>query len=252
MLDESLLDLFTQDQKEKIASIQEKLSIIQKREDSAVLKSNHEFEKKKAVFYKHRSDILKSVPEIWGNAFLNHPDIAPLLLEKDTSDAFRALQDLYVEDILTDKIRGFKLILTFGDNEYFTNKKLEATLTQPLFPTENEDNFNFKSSPIIWKAGKNIIESVDLRNEAKEKKENEAKAKKKKSKKKKEKVETFFSVFRSVDVVDKKYLPVLTSIVNEVYPDPRSLLDLDDDDGGVECGDGSVDGENNDKVGVEI
>lgn len=215
---------------EKVSQIQQKLLEIQNEESVQVLKIQNEFDKRKSPFFAQRAELLKTIPEFWGIVLSRHPAISPYLQEKNTSEVFKKLEDVNVENILTKDQSGFKVTLTFGANEYFTNRTVEITLTHPLYPPEasTKDSYSSVSSPIQWK--KNIIEIVDA--------QNAGQAKKRKSAGKDEAEEedddddkelTFFSLFTGDP--NMPFLPGLApppfkvfQIISDIFDDPIAFL----------------------------
>ena len=110
---------------------------------------------------------VKGIPEFWLSAMKNQVSIAELITDRDEA-ALKHLTDIRMEYL--DK-PGFRLILEFADNEYFTNK----TITKTYFYQEESGyggDFIYdhaEGDTINWNSGKDLtvkVESKKQRNKS--------------------------------------------------------------------------------------
>lgn len=68
-----------------------------------------------------------AIPEFWLTALRNHVGLAELITERDAA-ALKHLTDIRIEYLPpTEPKPGFKLLFSFGPNDYFENSLLEKT-----------------------------------------------------------------------------------------------------------------------------
>ncbi len=106
------------------------------------------------------------IPNFWLQAMSNEPSLCDLIAPRD-EPVLSQLKDIRLKSLLNGK-RGFTLIFTFGENEYFFNKTLTKTYTYIRTADESEDvpealysaEYTYHTSigdEIRWKEGKNLI-----------------------------------------------------------------------------------------------
>lgn len=107
------------------------------------------------------------IPEFWLSAMKNQVSLAELITDRDEA-ALKFLTDIRMEYL---EKPGFRLIFEFGDNEFFTNKKITKTY---FYQEESGYGGDFiydhaDGDKIDWKAGKDLtvrIESKKQRNKS--------------------------------------------------------------------------------------
>ncbi|KAK8471304.1 hypothetical protein PHAVU_003G190800 [Phaseolus vulgaris] len=116
---------------EKLQEVQDELDKINEEASDKVLEVEQKFnEIRKPVYDKRNEIIVKSIPDFWFTAFMNHPALCELLNLEDQKN--------------------------FNPNPYFENTKLTKTFT--FF---EEGSTKITATPIKWKEGKGLPNGVN-------------------------------------------------------------------------------------------
>ncbi|KAJ9568100.1 hypothetical protein OSB04_004066 [Centaurea solstitialis] len=99
---------------EKLQEVQDELEKINEEASEKVLEVEQKYNVIRKPVYDKRSDIIKSIPDFWLNAFLSHPDLSDLLNEEDQK-IFKHLTALEVEDC-KDVKSGYSITFNSWDN----------------------------------------------------------------------------------------------------------------------------------------
>jgi len=134
---------------EKIDGIQSELDSLNDKASEEILQVERKYNKLREPYYNKRADDIAAIQAFWITAFLNHPQISALLTEEDEK-ALAYMENLSVKE--NDDIKsGYKVIFTFKENPYFTNKSLEKEIKV------NEDGeLAGDVTKIDWKQGRNL------------------------------------------------------------------------------------------------
>ncbi|KAK7347270.1 hypothetical protein VNO80_21798 [Phaseolus coccineus] len=140
---------------EKLQEVQDELDKINEEASDKVLEVEQKFnEIRKPVYDKRNGIIVKSIPDFWLTAFMNHPALCELLNLEDQK-IFKYLGSLEVEDN-KDVKSGYSITFNFNPNPYFENTKLTKTFT--FF---EEGSTKITATPIKWKEGKGLPNGVN-------------------------------------------------------------------------------------------
>ncbi|CAL0307206.1 unnamed protein product [Lupinus luteus] len=139
---------------EKLQDVQDQLQKINEEVNDKVLEIEQKYNEIRKPVYENRDQIIKSVPDFWLTAFLNHPALGELLNDED-HEIFKYLDSLEVEDN-KDVKSGYTITLNFKPNPYFEDAKLIKTYT-----FLDEGTTKITATPIKWKEGKGIPNGVD-------------------------------------------------------------------------------------------
>jgi nucleosome assembly protein 1-like 1 len=147
---------------EKLEKLQTSVDVIQKEFDEKLRLLREEYDKKKAPFYKQRSDIVNAsdggVPGFWLGCLRNNmvtaEEIGP-----DDEEPLSYLSDIKSTTNLGAGKKGFQLAFVFKPNPYFEETMLTKTY---LMDPDDDDECLTKAvgTDITWKEGKNITVKV--------------------------------------------------------------------------------------------
>jgi len=110
------------------------------------------------------------IPNFWLQAMKNEPSLADLIAPRDEA-VLAELKDIRLENLPNGE-RGFILMFTFGENEYFWNQMLTKTYmyiraadagddaVEDIYSTEYSYHESYGDA-IHWKDGRNLIERED-------------------------------------------------------------------------------------------
>ncbi|XP_012277622.1 protein SET isoform X2 [Orussus abietinus] len=146
-------DLETQKALEEIDGCQNQIDGLNEKASDEILEVEKKYNKLRKPYFQKRNDIIKRIPNFWVTAFVNHPQIAPIL-EEEEEDALRYLNKLEVEEF-EDIKSGYRINFHFDENPYFEN----SVLTKEFHLGASAS----QSTPIHWKEG------ADLTKRAKDK-----------------------------------------------------------------------------------
>jgi len=186
-------------------------------ESEKVLELTKHYNALKKPHFQKRTDALAKIPNFWLTTFLHHDVLAGLITEEE-EDILRYLISLEVEDA-EDVKSGFKIILNFKKNPYFTNSSVWKQ-----YAMSEEGETKLTASQIHWKKDKDPTKP-------KEKKEEKGG---KRSRDSDEEAElSFFSWFKETDEGGMDELAEV--IKEELWPNPVAFYHIvevegDDDD----------------------
>ncbi|XP_015510291.1 protein SET isoform X1 [Neodiprion pinetum] len=149
-------DLETQKALEEIDGCQNQIDGLNEKASDEILEVEKKYNKLRKPYFQKRNDIIKRIPNFWVTAFVNHPQIAPIL-EEEEEDALRYLNKLEVEEF-EDIKSGYRINFHFDENPYFEND----VLTKEFHLGSSGDPAS-QSTLIRWK------ENGDLTKRAKDK-----------------------------------------------------------------------------------
>ncbi|OIW18494.1 hypothetical protein TanjilG_13246 [Lupinus angustifolius] len=135
---------------EKLQDIQDKLQKINEEANDKVLEIEQKYNEIRKPVYENRDQIIKSVPDFWLTAFLNHPALGQLLNDED-EEILKYLGSVEVEDN-KDVKSGYTITFSFKPNPYFEDTKLIKTYT-----FLDEGTTKITATPIKWKEGQGIL-----------------------------------------------------------------------------------------------
>ena len=104
----------------------ESLLNLKKQDKIPSFKSENEHHKLFKSYFQKRDEELKSIKEFWPIVFRNHHFMGISTAAPGDSDALKSLEGVSVERNDND-YREFTITLTFGDNEFFSNKTLSKS-----------------------------------------------------------------------------------------------------------------------------
>ncbi|KAK7292215.1 hypothetical protein RIF29_07991 [Crotalaria pallida] len=139
---------------EKLQEIRDQLDKINEEASDEVLEIEKKYNEIRKPVYDKRNEIIKSIPDFWLTAFLNHPALGELLNDEDQK-IFKYLDSLEVEDH-KDVKSGFTITFNFKPNPYFEDTKLSKT-----YSFLDEGPTTVTATPIKWKEGKGIPNGVN-------------------------------------------------------------------------------------------
>ncbi|KAL6541826.1 Asparagine-rich protein (ARP protein) [Orobanche gracilis] len=134
---------------EKIQEIQDELEKINEEASEKVLEVEQKYNEIRKPVYDKRNDVIKSIPDFWLTAFMNHPALSELLTEEDQK-IFKYLNNLEVEDC-KDVKSGYSITFHFKPNPYFEDSKLTKT-----FAFLEEGTTKITATSIKWIEGMGI------------------------------------------------------------------------------------------------
>ncbi|PAV66536.1 hypothetical protein WR25_22545 isoform B [Diploscapter pachys] len=121
-----------------------------------ILKVEQKYNKLRHPHYERRAEHIKNLPNFWSTTLLNHHQISSIINPVE-EEVLKHLEILEIEEF-EDIKSGYVIRLTFGDNEYFENDKIEKEINlageKPCTAT----------TPIKWKEGKCFIKNDDENN----------------------------------------------------------------------------------------
>lgn len=137
---------------------------------------------------------VKGIPDFWLVALSNCQLLDEMIQQKD-AEILGHLSDIRCEDIMDDAgdEEGYKLVFTFDDNEYFTNKELtlriDASMDQGMMNVDT-----MEGTKILWKSDSKNPTIKVMKKKPKPGQQN------KRPVVKKEKIDSFFNLFSPPDL----------------------------------------------------
>jgi len=144
----------TQGAIEKIDEIQSELDSLNDKASEEILQVERKYNKLREPYYTKRGQDIATIQAFWVTAFLNHPQISALLSAEDEK-ALAYMENLSVKE--NDDIKsGYKVIFTFKENPYFTNRTIEKEIKV------NEDGELVGNvTKIEWKSGQSLVNQAN-------------------------------------------------------------------------------------------
>ncbi|XP_069121170.1 protein SET-like isoform X1 [Argopecten irradians] len=146
------MELFYKEQQEAIEQIDEVQNEIDRLNEQAseeILKVEQKYNKLRQPYFQKRSDLIAKIPNFWVTVFVNHPQVSALLNEED-EEALQFLSKVEVQEF-EDIKSGYKINFFFDGNQYFENDVISKE-----FHLNDTGEPSSKSTPIRWKAGKDL------------------------------------------------------------------------------------------------
>lgn len=182
---------------EQIDEVQNEIDRLNEQASEEILKVEQKYNKLRQPYFGKRSELIAKIPNFWVTAFVNHPQVSALLNEED-EEALQYLTKVEVQEF-EDIKSGYKINFSFDENPYFENKAISKE-----FHLNDTGEPSSKSTPITWKAGK------DLTNKSKDNKAGK--------KRTHEEQESFFSWFS--DHGDAGADELGEVIKDDIWPNP--------------------------------
>ena len=143
---------------ELIDACQNEIDALNEKASEEILKVEQKYNKLRKPYYEKRSGLVKSIPNFWVTAFINHPQVSGILDEEE-EECLHALTKLEVEEF-EDIKSGYRIHFYFDENPFFENKVLTKEFHLGSGATENSDCPSSTSTPIQWKEGKNLLKQL--------------------------------------------------------------------------------------------
>ncbi|KAK3088181.1 hypothetical protein FSP39_015800 [Pinctada imbricata] len=134
---------------EQIDEVQNEIDRLNEQASEEILKVEQKYNKLRQPYFSKRSDLIAKIPNFWVTAFVNHPQISALLNEED-EEALQFLTKVEVQEF-EDIKSGYKINFYFDGNQYFENDVISKE-----FHLNDTGEPSSKSTPIKWKAGKDL------------------------------------------------------------------------------------------------
>ncbi|KRX95097.1 Protein SET [Trichinella pseudospiralis] len=112
----------TQKALEEIDNCQNEIDALNEKASEEILKVEQKYNKLRKPHFERRDELIKKVPHFWVSAFVNHPQIAPIL-DEDEEECLHHLTKLEVEEC-EDIKSGYRLKFYFEENPFFENDVL--------------------------------------------------------------------------------------------------------------------------------
>jgi len=141
-----------QDAIERIDEVQNEIDRLNEQASEEILKVEQKYNKMRQPHFQRRTELISKIPNFWVTAFVNHPQVSALLSEED-EEALQYLKKVEVQEF-EDIKSGYKINFYFDENPYFENK----CITKEFHLNETGEPSS-KSTPITWKAGKDLTKS---------------------------------------------------------------------------------------------
>ncbi|KAF8370951.1 spr-2 [Pristionchus pacificus] len=135
-----------------IDNIQSELDALNDQAGDEIVKIEQKYNALRAPVYAKRSEAIKSVPNFWGIAFLNHPTLSSTVAEVEEG-FIQHIHSIEVEEFADIK-SGYKIKFSFHPNEYMETEQIEKE-----FHLTGDTPYS-KVTPIVWKAGNNVLEQI--------------------------------------------------------------------------------------------
>lgn len=142
-------DEATQRALEDIDACQNDIDSLNEKASEEILTTEQKYNKLRKPFFEKRNKVIERIPNFWVTAFVNHPQISAIL-EEEEEDCLQHLKKVEIEE-LEDIKSGYKIILHFSENPYFSNSVLTKSFN--LGATGEPSS---ESTSIKWKAGKDL------------------------------------------------------------------------------------------------
>ncbi|XP_052093202.1 protein SET-like [Mytilus californianus] len=134
---------------EQIDEVQNEIDRLNEQASEEILKVEQKYNKLRQPYFQKRSDLIAKIPNFWVTAFVNHPQVSALLNEED-EEALQFLTKVEVQEF-EDIKSGYKINFHFDSNQYFENEVISKE-----FHLNDTGEPSSKSTPIKWKAGKDL------------------------------------------------------------------------------------------------
>jgi template-activating factor I len=215
-LDESA-DKDQQEAIEQIDEVQNEIDRLNEQASDEILKVEQKYNKLRQPHFHQRSELIAKIPNFWVTAFVNHPQVSALLNEED-EEVLQYLTRVEVQEF-EDIKSGYKINFHFEENEYFENDVVSKE-----FHLNETGEPSSKSTPIKWKAGKDLTKQPSPQKPGKKRTHSDQQ-------------ESFFSWF--LDHTDAGADELGEVIKDDIWPNPLQYYlaseieeDRSDDDGG--------------------
>lgn len=146
-------DADTQKALEDIDGCQNEIDVLNEKASEEILQVEQKYNKLRKPHYAKRNELIKSIPNFWVTAFVNHPQISAVL-EDVEEDCLHYLSKLEVEEF-EDIKSGYKISFVFAQNPYFSNDILSKE-----FHVASSGDPASKSTKIEWKSGMDITAKI--------------------------------------------------------------------------------------------
>ncbi|XP_033732468.1 protein SET-like [Pecten maximus] len=134
---------------EQIDEVQNEIDRLNEQASEEILKVEQKYNKLRQPYFQKRSDLIAKIPNFWVTVFVNHPQVSALLNEED-EEALQFLSKVEVQEF-EDIKSGYKINFFFDGNQYFENEVISKE-----FHLNDTGEPSSKSTPIRWKAGKDL------------------------------------------------------------------------------------------------
>lgn len=188
-------DSETQKALEQIDACQNEIDFLNEQASEEILKVEQKYNKLRKPHLEKRNEFIKSIPNFWVTAFINHPQISGIL-EEEEKECLHYLTKLEVEEF-EDIKSGYKINFHFKTNPFFENEVLTKE-----FQLGTSGDPSSESTPIRWKEGKKLPK----------------KSKDTKSRKRTLEQKSFFKWF--TDNGDPSYDDIAEVIKDDMWPNP--------------------------------
>lgn len=214
---------------EQIDEVQNEIDRLNESASEEILKVEQKYNKLRQPYFQKRSDLIGKIPNFWVTAFVNHPQVSALLNEED-EEALQYLTKVEVQEF-EDIKSGYKINFHFDDNPYFENASISKE-----FHLNDTGEPSSKSTPIKWKAGKDLTNKSGGKAQAGKKRSHEEQ-------------ESFFSWF--LDHGDAGADELGEVIKDDIWPNPLQyyLASEIEEDGADE--DEDLEGEEEEEEDIE-
>lgn len=221
-------DLETQKALEEIDACQNEIDFLNEKASEEILKVEQKYNKLRKPHLEKRNEFIKSIPNFWVTAFVNHPQISGIL-EEEEEDCLHYLTKLEVEEF-EDIKSGYRINFHFKPNPFFEND----ILTKEFHLGTSGDPAS-QSTPIRWKEGQELPK----------------KTKDQKSRKRSLEQKSFFKWF--TDNGDPSYDDIAEVIKDDMWPNPLQYYLVPDIEveNGVEENDSEDEGDDDEEGGME-
>ncbi|KAI1726374.1 nucleosome assembly protein (NAP) domain-containing protein [Ditylenchus destructor] len=139
-------ELETQKALEEIDKVQSEIDALNESASEEILKVEQKYNQLRKPHFENRNNLIKSIPNFWVTAFVNHPQISRIITE-DEEECLHYLTKVEVEEF--DDIKsGYRIKFIFDQNPFFENteivKEFQLGNVEPSSTT----------TEIKWKTGK--------------------------------------------------------------------------------------------------
>ncbi|XP_041369081.1 protein SET-like [Gigantopelta aegis] len=140
---------------EQIDEVQNEIDRLNEQASEEILKVEQKYNKLRQPYFGKRSDLISKIPNFWVTAFVNHPQVSALLNEED-EEALQYLTKVEVQEF-EDIKSGYRINFHFDANPYFENEVITKE-----FHLNDTGEPSSKSTPINWKASKDLTKKSSL------------------------------------------------------------------------------------------
>jgi len=221
-------DLETQKALEEIDACQNEIDFLNEKASEEILKVEQKYNQLRKPHLEKRNEFIKSIPNFWVTAFVNHPQISGIL-EEEEEDCLHYLVKLEVEEF-EDIKSGYRINFHFKENPFFEND----ILTKEFHLGTSGDPAS-QSTPIRWKEGQELPK----------------KSKETKGRKRTLEMKSFFKWFQ--DNGDPSYDDIAEVIKDDMWPNPLQYYLVPDIEveNGVEDGDSDGEDDEDEEQGLD-